>query len=286
MGQDQTRYYSVSVSQVDRGDADDNGFVVVLTDTTRRRENQIELEDLLTRLEKSNAELSQFAYICSHDLQEPLRIIGAFSERLTRHLNESGKLDGKAKNYLEFVNDSAYRAQELIRDVLAYSRLDHGEVQNQNVDLNEIIGTISRDVAATDWGREVVFFSDPLPLIRVNKVQIYQVFQNLVGNAIKYAKDEGPVNIRVSCKEQGGGWCFSVSDNGIGIAEKHLTSVFKIFKRLVRASERAGTGVGLAICKKVVDNHGGQIWVESAVGKGSTFYFTLPAEEKDRDRAA
>jgi signal transduction histidine kinase len=286
MGQEPKRYYTVSVAQVDRDGADDSGFVVVLTDTTRRRENEIELEDLLARLEKSNAELSQFAYICSHDLQEPLRIIGAFSERLTRHLNESGQLDDKAESYLGFVNDSAYRAQELIRDVLAYSRLDHGEIQNQNVDLNEIIQTISRDVAATDWGREVVFFSDPLPVMRVNKVQIYQVFQNLVGNAIKYAKNEGPVNIRVSCQKQGGGWCFSVSDNGIGIAEKHLTSVFKIFKRLVRSSERPGTGVGLAICKKVVDNHGGQIWVESAVGEGSTFYFTLPVEEKDRDRAA
>lgn len=286
MGKEPKRFYTVSVAQVDRGDAGDNGYVVVLTDTTRRRENQIEREALLARLEKSNAELSQFAYICSHDLQEPLRIIGAFSERLTRHLKECGQLDDKAENYLGFVNDSAYRAQELIRDVLAYSRLDHGEIQNQNVDLNEIIQTISRDVAATDWGREVVFFSDPLPVMQVNKVQIYQVFQNLVGNAIKYAKNEGPVNIRVSCQKQGGGWCFSVSDNGIGIAEKHLTSVFKIFKRLVRSSERAGTGVGLAICKKVVDNHGGKIWVESAVGEGSTFYFTLPVEEKDRDRAA
>lgn len=286
MGKEPKRFYTVSVSQVDRGDAGDNGFVVVLTDTTRRRENQIELEDLLTRLEKSNAELSQFAYICSHDLQEPLRIIGAFSERLSRHLKESGQLDDKGESYLGFVNDSAHRAQELIRDVLAYSRLDYGEIQNQNVDLNEIIQTISRDVASTDWGREVVFYSDPMPVMRVNKVQIYQVFQNLIGNAIKYAKNEGPVNIRVTCQKQGGGWCFSVSDNGIGIAEKHLTSVFKIFKRLVRSSERAGTGVGLAICKKVVDNHGGQIWVESAVGEGSTFYFTLPMEEKDRDRAA
>ncbi|PRY90282.1 CHASE domain-containing protein [Donghicola tyrosinivorans] len=286
MGKEPKRYYTVSVSQVNRGNAGDNGYVVVLTDTTRRRENQIEREALLARLEKSNAELSQFAYICSHDLQEPLRIIGAFSERLTRHLKESGQLDDKAESYLGFVNDSAHRAQELIRDVLAYSRLDYGEIQNQNVDLNEVIQTIARDVAATDWGREVVFLSDPLPVVQVNKVQIYQVFQNFVGNAIKYAKNEGPVNIRVTCQKQGGGWCFSVSDNGIGIAEKHLTSVFKIFKRLVRSSERPGTGVGLAICKKVVDNHGGQIWVESAVGEGSTFYFTLPVEEKDRDRAA
>jgi signal transduction histidine kinase len=226
-----------------------------------------------TMLRRSNDELQQFAYIASHDLQEPLRMVTSFLQLL--EVNHAPKLDGEARDFIGFAVDGAIRMKDLITALLAYSRVERGERVFQEFDaqwaLDKALANLSLRIEES--GARIT--CDELPRIKADMTQIAQLLQNLIGNAIKFQQGNTPA-IHISAERKGSMWQFSVRDNGIGIEAKFLERIFVIFQRLHRKDEYEGTGIGLAICKKVVERHGGQIWVESVVGEGTTFYFTIP----------
>jgi len=249
---------------------DKNRLLEQTTNTLKVKEE--DQRKLLNKLAASNEELAHFAYICSHDLQEPLRMIRSFSQRLQTHLGESLETDAKGKKYFHFITDGASRAQILIQDILSYSQIDNATQQNEIIPLEQLIDL----EAALDESENVRVTHDSLPTVKGNRTQLYQLFQNLINNGLKYQKDNVSPHVHISAKEFETHWQISIRDNGIGIADKHQGKIFEIFKRLHRRTEYSGTGIGLAICKKVVERHGGEIWVESAENIGSTFTFTLP----------
>lgn len=234
-----------------------------------------ERESLVDDLTHSNEKLEHFAYICSHDLQEPLRMVRSFSELLGRHIGHLLDGDEKGKRYLQFVLDGATRAQDLISDILAYSKIDKDMHRPELVDIETLIEAIIENIEIDLVRFEGNITYDPQPQIIGNKTQFYQLFQNLINNAIKYQKQGSKVNIHISVEEEKEHWKFSIKDNGIGIDKRFFKKIFDVFQRLHNREEYSGTGIGLAICRKVVERHGGQIWVESELGKGSIFYFTL-----------
>jgi chemotaxis family two-component system sensor kinase Cph1 len=230
-------------------------------------------------LARSNAELQQFAYVASHDLQEPLRMIGSYTQLLEKRYGE--KLDQDAREFMDFIVDGATRMKQLIEDLLAYSRIgtrgkDLRTVQSQ-VALDKALVNLRAAVQAS--GASITH--DALPEVQADETQLVQLLQNLVGNAIKFRKKEQPLVVRVGAEDAGSEWHFSVSDNGIGIEPQYFERIFMVFQRLHARDEYAGTGIGLAICKKVADRHGGRLWVESGFGKGSTFHFTFPKIRKE-----
>lgn len=245
-----------------------------LTLTIRENEKNI----LLDRLAYSNEELTHFAYICSHDLQEPLRMIRSFSQKLKTHMGEALTKDPKGDKYFTFIMDGAERAQILIQDILSYSKIDQSTEKIERVDLNEIVSLIKDNTEGLLKPQTGVISSEPLPFIEGNKTQLYQLFQNLINNGLKYQVKGATPTIDISAVELEKTWQISISDNGIGISAKYQNQIFDVFKRLHRRTEYAGTGIGLAICKKVVERHGGDIWVNSEEGQGATFTFTLQKE--------
>lgn len=233
-----------------------------------------QLQAQSTELARSNAELAQFAYVASHDLQEPLRMITGYLQLLERRYK--GKLDNEADEFITFAVDGATRMQQLIRDLLAYSRVGMRHQAMHPVDCQVILkGVLNNLQMAIQESKAVITF-DPLPTLLADPTHIGQLFQNLVANAIKFRSERTPqIHIGVHRTLQSKEWLFSVSDNGIGIAADDLERIFAIFQRLHTRHEYPGTGIGLAICKKIIDRHGGRIWAESAVGQGTTFYFTI-----------
>ncbi|HJW25097.1 MAG TPA: PAS domain S-box protein [Rhodocyclaceae bacterium] len=237
------------------------------------RERTDQLLQANEALERSNMELRQFAFIAAHDLQTPLRSINGFAQLLQREYR--GRLDGQADAWLDQVVRSAQRMHELIRDVLTYSRLESGGRVFEAVEFNQVFADVvqSLDAAIREAGGTVT--RDELPAVLGDRTQLGQVLQNLVDNGLKYRGDEPP-RVHVSAARSGEEWVFSVRDNGIGIAEKHQERIFEIFRRLHTQQEYSGTGIGLAICRRIVQRHGGRIWVESRPGQGSAFHFSLP----------
>ena len=232
------------------------------------------LEAQTSELERSNAELLQFASIASHDLQEPLRMVASYLGLLERRSAE--KLDEKEKQYVHYAVDGAQRMQQMISDLLAYSRVStHGRDFAQ-ADLSEVLrhALANLEVAIAEKGAKIS--CDPMPAASVDASQFIQIFQNLIGNAVKFTSDRTP-EIHIGCERRGGEWEFSVRDNGIGIENGDFERVFQLFQRLHSRSEYPGTGIGLAVCKKIVERHGGRIWLESKFGEGTTFLFTIPA---------
>jgi signal transduction histidine kinase len=243
----------------------------------RIRELNAELERRVEQrteaLQRSNEDLQQFAYIASHDLQEPLRMVASYTELLQRRYK--GKLDADADQFIEYAIDGVKRMNNLIRDLLAYSRAGHSAEEHLvPVTTEEVLATALQNLRASIGEVNAEVTHDPLPVVQYDPIRLTQVFQNLIGNALKYRGDQTP-HIHVSSKTRGSEVIFFVKDNGIGIDPKYHSQIFGIFKRL-HGREYEGTGIGLAMCKKIIERHGGRIWVESIVGSGSTFYFSIP----------
>ena len=228
-------------------------------------------EDLI----RSNKELEQFAYVASHDLKEPLRMVTSYVQLLSQRYRD--KLDQNAKDFIDFATNGATHMYQLINDLLAYSRVGTRENPFELVDCEEVFhkSVNNLKVAVEESGAQVTH--GPLPRTIADFAQLEQLFQNLIGNGIKFHGKEPP-RVHISASPNGDHWIFSVRDNGIGIAPEYKERIFIIFQRLHAKDKYPGTGIGLAICKKIVERHGGQIWVESEAGKGATFYFTLPKE--------
>ncbi len=239
---------------------------------TELKQAEQELKKLTEELQRSNQELEQFAYVASHDLQEPLRMVASYTKLLEKRYKE--QLDEKADTYIHYAVDGATRMQDLINDLLAYSRVNTRTEQARSVESQEILNNVLTNLKVTIQESGALVTHDELPEVSVDAAQFARVFQNLIGNAIKF-RGETPPRIHVSAQSTGDEWLFSVQDNGIGIDPKHQERIFTIFQRLYARNEYPGTGIGLAICKRIINRHGGKIRVESEPGKGAVFYFTL-----------
>lgn len=247
-------------------------FIGIQTDVTQRKQQETELVDKTRELAQSNAELQQFAYVASHDLQEPLRMVASYTQLLDKRYR--GKLDQDADEFIGYAVDGATRMQGLIRDLLEYSRVGSENKSFEQTDCEVVLEQVRYNLSASIREHQAEVAHDPLPTVQVNPTHLTQVFQNLIGNALKFQAD-APAKIHVGARALTDGWEFSVRDNGIGIQIDQLNRIFSIFQRLHGEGEYPGTGIGLAICKRIVEKYGGTIRVESEPGKGSTFYFTL-----------
>lgn len=237
------------------------------------RQTQDILKETINKLETSNAELEQFAYVASHDLQEPLRMVSSFTQLLERRYKD--RLDEDADDYINFIVEGAKRMKDLIDDLLAFSRLNTESREFESINLGKILDDVLNTLKSSIEENSVKISYESLPTAVGDPSQIRQLFQNLISNAIKFQGDESP-KIDISVNELWDKWKIGVSDNGIGIPPEHHKKIFNVFNRLHTREEYPGTGIGLAICKKIIEIHQGKIWVESEEGKGSTFYFTLP----------
>jgi len=255
------------------------GTTGVARDITERKRSEEHMVKTAAELKRSNDELQQFAYVASHDLQEPLRMVASFTGLLAKRYK--GRLDSDADEFIDFAVDGCNRMQGLIQDLLAYSRAGRNGKPVRAISaedaLQEALGNLRLAVEQSG----AVVTNDPLPVIRTDDTQLAQIFQNLIANAIKYHSAEAPC-VHISAMKNGSQeWVFSVRDNGLGIDPKYFDRIFTLFQRLHRQNEYEGTGIGLAICKKLVERMGGRIWVESQLGKGSTFFFALPEREEN-----
>ena len=249
--------------------------VAAVRDITWRKWAEDELKSRLENLQRSNAELEQYAYVSSHDLQEPLRMVSAFTQLLADRYGD--KLDGDAKEFIGYAVDGAKRMQRLINDLLEFSRVRPRGEDFRPVALGDVVERVRADLEGAVAEAGAVITADGLPTVRGDAAQLGRLFQNLIGNALKFRGDEPP-RIHIGAARGQGDWVVSVRDNGIGIAPEHRERVFVIFQRLHSQSKFPGTGIGLAIAKRIVERHGGKIWVEPASPRGSTFCFTVPAE--------
>ncbi|MBU1547802.1 MAG: GAF domain-containing protein [Proteobacteria bacterium] len=246
----------------------------IFRDITELRQAQEGLRQYAESLARSNTELEHFAYVASHDLQEPLRKIGSFTELLARKYQ--GHLDEKADAYIGYIVDGAQRLQTLINDLLAFSRVTTKGKEFEPVDCNALLARVRQDLELAIKESGARLSAGNLPTVMADAGQLGQVFQNLITNAVKYRAAGQAPEIAVAAVERDAEWLFSVRDSGIGIEPQHFERVFQLFQRLHTREEYSGTGIGLALCKKIVERHGGKIWLESAAGKGTTFFFTVP----------
>jgi light-regulated signal transduction histidine kinase (bacteriophytochrome) len=246
----------------------------ICRDVTETKAMAARTAELLARLDASNQELEQFAYVTSHDLQEPLRMIRGYAQLMERRYH--GKLDSDADEFLAFLVDGAKRMQEMISDLLEYSRVERlgGSFEEFALDglMEDVLGNLKAALTEAEAEVEV----GPLPTIRADRGQILRLFQNLIGNAVKYRSPERTPRVAVTAEPDGQGWHVCVRDNGIGIESTYFERIFQVFQRLHTRTQYDGTGIGLAVCKKIVERHGGRIWVESVPDEGATFHFTLP----------
>jgi light-regulated signal transduction histidine kinase (bacteriophytochrome) len=249
------------------------GVSKMARDITGRKAAESQLQRTLADLERSNKDLEQFAYVASHDLQEPLRMVSSYTQLLAKHYE--GLLDDKAKKFIAYAVDGAIRMQTLINDLLAYSRVGTRGKPLEPTDSHAALGEAIRNLAALIGENRAIITNDSLPTVRADASQLVLVFQNLLANAIKFRRKDLP-HIHVSARDHDREWVFAVKDNGIGIEPQHAERVFVIFQRLHTREEYPGTGIGLAVCRRIVERHGGKIWFESEPGKGTTFFFTVP----------
>jgi PAS domain S-box-containing protein len=266
-------YADVSAASISLGRK--SYLISVFRDITERKQAEEVLLIKEREIKRSNADLEQFAYVASHDLQEPLRMVSSYTQLLARRYE--GKLDKEADEFIRFAVDGASRMQLLINDLLQYSRVGRRGKEPQPSDSGAVLERALQNLKLTIEDNEGSVTYDLLPVVMADDRQLEQLFQNLVGNAIKYHGTEPPrVHISAECSD--GWWTFAVKDNGIGIEPQYHERIFQVFQRLHTRKEYSGTGIGLAVCARIVERHGGRIWVESEPGKGSTFMFTLPAK--------
>ncbi len=252
---------------------------LIVRDITERKQAEEKLMKTMVELKRTNTDLEQFIKVAYHDLQEPLRMVSSYVQLLERRYK--GKLDRDADDFIRYAVEGVNRMHSLINDLLTYSNVDTCGKPFKPVDctevLNHAVGSLQKAIERS----RAVITHDPLPTIIADDLQFVKLSQNLLSNAIKFHGEEPP-RIHVSAEQKKNEWLFSVHDNGIGIDPEFTDRIFTIFQRLHGMSEYPGTGIGLAICKKIVERHGGRIWVESEPGKGSTFYFTIPKQRSER----
>jgi PAS domain S-box-containing protein len=263
-----------------RGALDEGVIYTVAKDITERKAAEAALEAANAQLERhaadlrrSNEHLERFAYVASHDLSEPLRMVTGFVGLLRRRYE--GQLDGEADEFIGYIVDGVERMQALIRDLLTYSRVGRAELQVAPVVMGEVVTRATETLAPAIEEAGAVIEVGTLPTLEGDPSQLNQLMQNLLGNAVKFAGEEPP-EVRIDTERQEGGWRFAVADNGIGIDSRYRERIFELFQRLHSPEEYPGTGIGLAICRTIVERHGGSIWMEPRDGRGSTFVFTIP----------
>jgi PAS domain S-box-containing protein len=268
-------FTNLVVRCVRNDDASIDYIIAMVEDITEKKQSEISLKETLKNLERSNRELEQFAYVASHDLQEPLRMVASYVQLL--ELRYAEKLDTDARDFIKYAVDGATRMKTLINDLLAFSRVETRGKDLEITDMSLVMGEVIVELRSMIEKNQVIITNDELPEILADKGQIRQLFRHFIDNAIKFSGDHPP-HIHISAKKNSDKeWLFSFKDNGIGIDPQFFDRIFIIFQRLHGKDEYSGTGVGLAICKRIVERHGGKIWVESEPGKGATFYFTLTA---------
>jgi PAS domain S-box-containing protein len=286
---DSVRYESLSLERKDGGRVEtefiSNAYLADkrrliqcnIRDITERRRLEKLAEERIAELARSNADLVQFGYVASHDLQEPLRAVASCVQLLQKRY--AGQLDARADEFIAHAVAGTKRMETLINDLLAYSRVgtEARPVMHTNCEVVLTNALENLAVAVTESGAVVTH--DPLPVLEADPTQLAQVFQNLIANAIKFRAERTPI-IHIGAESMGGGWTLSVTDNGIGIEPQYFERIFQVFQRLHTRKEYQGTGIGLAICKKIIERHGGRLWVESQLGKGSVFRFNLQARNK------
>jgi PAS domain S-box-containing protein len=257
-----------------------NGLSVYFKNITERKQQEIQLHFLNESLQKqsnalavSNKELEQYAYVASHDLQEPLRMVTSFLTKL--EMNYGSSLDQKARQYIGFAVNGAKQMRQIILDLLDFSLVGKNEDDWEETDLNRLLEEILLLQQETIEETKAQIKVDKLPVVKIQKAPMRQVFQNLVNNGLKYQQQGTVPEIKIASKDAGTHWQFSVADNGIGIEKAYFEKIFIIFQRLHNKGEYSGTGIGLAVTKKIIEKMGGEIWVESSEGGGSTFYFTV-----------
>ena len=258
-----------------------NAFLHYSIDITDIRRNEQNLIESARELQNSNEELEQFAYVASHDLQEPLRVVSMYCQMIDRFIQENfpkdmpEKKQKELKLYMDFTQDATHRMSFLIKDLLEFSRVGRADDNYEMTNINDIIDNVIKDFNISISENNVTIEHTEMPVLMVKKKRISQVFHNLISNAIKFKKGDS-VSISIEVKERENDWLFSVSDDGIGIEEKHQERIFGIFKRLHSREDYPGTGIGLALVRKIVESHGGEVWLESEGGEGATFLFTIP----------
>ncbi|MBN2754518.1 MAG: PAS domain S-box protein, partial [Candidatus Goldbacteria bacterium] len=254
------------------------GIVLNMRDITERKKTEDRMKKVIWQLEQTNSELEQFAYVASHDLKEPLRMISNYLGLIKiRHKSE---FSGETIEFMDFALSGTKRMFELIQALLTYSRIGRRNVETDSVNLNNIIDLIAGDFSAALDGGKIIH--DDLPVIRANKIEMVQLFTNLIGNAVKFRSEKPPV-IHVAAEEKEEDWVITVSDNGIGLDKQYEERVFGLFERLHSDDEYPGTGIGLTICKKIVVNLGGAIWIESEPGQGTKVKFTIPIRRETNE---
>ena len=247
------------------------GYSKILSDETKNKQ----LEDSLT---ESNMALEQFAYVASHDLQEPLRTVGAYAQLLARDYKD--KLDDAARGFLDLIVNGAQRMSALVENLLTFARVQTEIDRPSSYSLDQDLETALTQLGQLIDETQAVVTHDPLPTMQADQGQMVRLFQNLVGNALKYRKADTPPAIHVSAEQKNSAWVITVQDNGIGFDPKYAKDIFSPFKRLHGQQEYSGTGIGLAICLRIVERHGGHIWADSKPGQGASFHFALPVEGK------
>ncbi|MBI5629305.1 MAG: response regulator [Elusimicrobia bacterium] len=267
-------HYAVAHDITERKRAEESLKALNETLEARVRERTREFSRINIELERSNVELEQFAFLASHDLREPLRKVASFTELLASRYR--GKLDQNADQYIRSIVSGVARMGEMISDLLEYSQVGKGERPFKTAALEDILGKALLDLSVAIHESKATITHDPLPAVKGDAVELTSLFLNLLNNAVKFRADAPPV-IHVSAKPQGREWVLTVRDNGIGIDPAYHERIFAIFKRLHSKDKYPGTGIGLAICKKIIEHHEGRIWVESELGRGTAFHLTLPA---------